>query len=266
MLKPLFATALVAVSLGAVSLAACASEPWSGRGDRHATRTYQALALAELQRAAIADPLRPAAEVERDALRHPDRMLAFAQVAPGQRIADIRPGAGYFTRLFARTVGDTGKVYAFVPNRTSARENPLGDALAAAYPNVIRINGDLDTMSFPEPLDTVFMSQEYHDFHIPAFNTDVAQMNRAVFAALKPGGSFIVIDHSGRAGTGHSEVQTLHRIEGASLRAEVEAAGFIYDGESTALANPADDRTVNVFDEAIRGRTDQFVYRFRKPG
>jgi len=91
-------------------------------------------------------------------------------------------------------------------------------------------------------------------------------MNRAIYAALKPGGYFIVIDHSGRAGTGHTEVLSLHRIEGASLRAEVEAAGFVFDGESSALVNPADDRTINVFDEAIRGRTDQFVYRFRKPG
>lgn len=260
MLKPLLAAAVIAMSLGA-----CASEPWSGRGDRAATRTYQALALADIQRAAIADPLRPADEIARDPLRHPDRMLAFAGVAPGWKIADIRPGAGYFTRLFARTVGETGKVYAFVPNRTAERENSRADALVAAYPNVMRVNGDLNTLSFPEPLDAVFMSQEYHDFHIPAFNTDVALMNRAVFAALKPGGVFIVIDHAGRVGTGHSEVQTLHRIEGASLRAEVEAAGFVFDGESSAVANPADDRTTNVFDEAIRGRTDQFVYRFRKP-
>ncbi len=261
MLKPLIAAAVIAVSLGA-----CASEPWAGRGEREATRTYQALALAELQRAAIVDPLRPAEEVARDPLRRPDRMLSFAMVAPGQKIADIRPGAGYFTRLFARVVGDTGRVYAFVPNRTATRENPLGDALAAAYPNVTRLNGDLDSMSFPEPLDTIFMSQEYHDFHIPAFGVDVAAMNRAVFAALKPGGSFVVIDHSGRAGTTNTEVQTLHRIEGAFLRREVEAAGFIFDGESTAVANAADDRTSNVFDAAIRGRTDQFVYRFRKPG
>ena len=260
MFKPLFAAAVIAMSLGA-----CASEPWAGRGDREATRTYQALALADVQRAAIADSLRPAEEVARDALRHPDRILAFAQVGPGQRIADIRPGAGYFTRLFARTVGQTGKVYAFIPNRTAPRENPLGDVLAAAYPNVVRVNGDLDSMSFPEPLDTVFMSQEYHDFHIPAFNTDVARMNQAVFAALKPGGTFIVIDHAGRAGTTNTEVLSLHRIEGAFLRREVEAAGFVFDGESTAVANAADDRTINVFDPAIRGRTDQFVYRFRKP-
>jgi len=261
MLKPLFAAAAVAVLLGS-----CASDPWSGRGDREATRTYQAMALADVQRAAIVDPLRPAEEVARDPLRRPDRILAFAQVAPGQKIADIRPGAGYFTRLFARTVGDTGRVYAFIPNRTAAREDPLADSLAALYPNVVRINGDLDTMRFPEPLDTVFMSQEYHDFHIPAFNTDVARMNQAVFAALKPGGTYIVIDHAGRPGTTNTEVLSLHRIEGAFLRREVEAAGFVFDGESTAVANPEDDRTINVFDPAIRGRTDQFVYRFRKPG
>lgn len=261
MLKP----SLVAIGL-VLALTACGSTPWRGQEDRLATETYKAMALADLQRAAIADPLRPAEEVARDALRHPDRMLAFARVAPGQKIADIRPGAGYFTRLFARTVGADGKVYAFVPNRTATRENPLGDALAAAYPNVQRVNGDLDSMSFAEPLDTVFMSQEYHDFHIPGFGVNVAAMNRAIFAALKPGGAFVVIDHSGRAGTTNNEVATLHRIEGAFLRREIEAAGFVFEDESTALTNPADDRTINVFDVAIRGRTDQFVYRFRKPG
>lgn len=255
------------LALAAVlALSACGSDPWMGREQRLADRTYGAMRLAELQRAAITDPLRPADEVARDPFRHPDRMLAFAMVEPGDKVADIRPGAGYFTRLFARVVGDTGKVYAFVPNRTAERENPRADALVAAWPNVVRVNGALDSMTFPEPLDLVWMSQEYHDFHIPAFETDVAEMNRAIFRALKPGGYFVVVDHSGRAGTGHSEVQSLHRIEGAALRAEVEAAGFIFDGESSALANPADDRTTNVFDEAIRGRTDQFVYRFRKPG
>ena len=222
--------------------------------------------LAGLYDSVVADPRRPADEVARDPFRHPADMLAFARIEPGDKVADIRPGAGYFTRLFAPVVGDAGKVYAYVPNRTAERENPRADALVAAYPNVVRVNGDLDTMSFPEPLDVVWMSQEYHDFHIPAFNTDVALMNRAIFDALKPGGLFVVVDHSGRPGSGHTEVQTLHRIEGTSLRAEVEAAGFVFDGETTVLANPADDRTINVFDEAIRGRTDQFVYRFRKPG
>ena len=215
---------------------------------------------------AVADPRRPAEEVARDPLRHPVEILAFAQVAPGDKVADIRPGAGYFTRLFSDVVGPNGRVYAFVPNRTMARENPTADLLVAAYPNVTRVNGLLDAMTYPEPLDMIFMSQEYHDFHIPGFNTDVAKMNAAVFAALKPGGRYILIDHEAAPGTGISAVQTLHRIEGDYLKREVEAAGFVFEGASQAVANPADDHSLNVFDEKIRGKTDQFVYRFRKPG
>ncbi|WP_296171890.1 hypothetical protein [uncultured Brevundimonas sp.] len=215
---------------------------------------------------AVADSLRPADEVARDPLRHPAEMLAFAQVQPGQRVADIRPGAGYFTRLFSRVVGEGGHVYAFVPNKTAERENPRADALVTAYPNVSRVNGDLDAMTFDQPLDVVFMSQEYHDFHIPRFGVDVTKMNADIFKALKPGGLFVVIDHQAAPGAGNTVVETLHRIEGAQLRREVEAAGFVFDGETTAVANPADDHTLNVFDEAIRGKTDQFVYRFRKPG
>ena len=219
-----------------------------------------------LVQSAVADTLRPADEVARDPLRHPAEILAFAQLQPGQRVADIRPGAGYFTRLFARVVGEGGHIYAFVPNRTAERENPRADALVAAYPNVSRVNGDLDAMAFDQPLDVVFMSQEYHDFHIPRFGVDVAKMNADIFKALKPGGLFVVIDHQAAPGAGNTVVETLHRIEGAQLRREVEAAGFVFDGESPAVANPADDHTLNVFDEAIRGKTDQFVYRFRKPG
>jgi len=215
---------------------------------------------------AVADTLRPADEVARDPLRHPAEILAFAQLRPGQRVADIRPGAGYFTRLFARVVGEGGHVYAFVPNKTAERENPRADALVAAYPNVSRVNGDLDAISFDAPLDVVFMSQEYHDFHIPRFGVDVTTMNADIFKALKPGGLFVVIDHQAAPGAGNSVVETLHRIEGAQLRREVEAAGFVFDGETAAVANPADDHSLNVFDEAIRGKTDQFVYRFRKPG
>lgn len=149
---------------------------------------------------AVADSLRPADEVARDPLRHPAEILAFAQLHPGQRVADIRPGAGYFTRLFSRVVGEGGHVYAFVPNKTAERENPRADALVAAYPNVSRVNGDLDAMAFDAPLDVVFMSQEYHDFHIPRFGVDVTKMNADIFKALKPGGLFVVIDHQAAPG------------------------------------------------------------------
>ncbi len=215
---------------------------------------------------AIADPLRPAAEVARDPLRKPADMLAFIGIEGGERIADVRPEEGYFTRLFARAVGSEGRVYAFVPNQTAARENAFGDTLASDYPNVTRVTGALEDLSFPEPLDVVWMGQEYHDFVIDRFGVDVAAMNAAVFRALKPGGLYVILDHQAAAGAGISVVGTLHRIEGSALRAQVEAAGFVFEGESDAVRNPADDHSLSVFDETIRGRSDQFVYRFRKPG
>lgn len=215
--------------------------------------------------ATIADPRRPEAEVARDPLRQPMEMLEFIEVRPGQRIADIRPEEGYFTRLFAPVVGETGQVYAFVPTLTAGREQAFAEGLQAEYGNVTPVIGLLDAMRFEAPLDVVFMGQEYHDFHIERFDVDVAEMNRRVFAALRPGGTYVILDHSGRPGTGNTEVQSLHRIEGAFLRREVEAAGFIYEGQTHVVANADDPMDISVFDESIRGRSDQFVYRFRRP-
>jgi predicted methyltransferase len=214
---------------------------------------------------AIVDPRRPASEVERDPLRHPSDMLHFIGLMPGDQIADIRPEEGYFTRLFAPVVGESGRVYAFVPTLTAGREQAFAEQLQADYGNVTPMIGLLDEMAFDAPLDVVFMGQEYHDFHIDRFDVDVAEMNRRVFQALRPGGIYVILDHSGRPGTGNSEVLSLHRIEGAFLRREVEAAGFVFEGETRVLANPDDAMDVSVFDESIRGRTDQFVYRFRRP-
>ena len=216
--------------------------------------------------AAVADPRRLPDEVARDPLRKPAEMLAFAGLEPGQAIADIRPEEGYFTRLFAPAVGPAGHVYAFVPNQTAARENAFADTLAATYPNVSRVTGALETMAFDRPLDVVFMGEEYHDFVIPRFGVDVAAMNAAVFAALKPGGFYVILDHQAADGAGISVAGTLHRIEAAELRRQVEAAGFIFEGETDAVRMPADDHSLSVFDASIRGRTDRFVYRFRKPG
>lgn len=216
--------------------------------------------------AAVADSRRLPEEVARDPLRKPADMLAFAGLEPGQAIADIRPEEGYFTRLFAPAVGPQGHVYAFVPNQTAARENGFADTMATTYPNVSRVTGALETMAFDRPLDVVFMGEEYHDFVIPRFGVDVTAMNAAVFAALKPGGFYVILDHQAADGAGISVAGTLHRIEAAELRRQVEAAGFIFEGETDAVRMPADDHSLSVFDASIRGRTDRFVYRFRKPG
>jgi predicted methyltransferase len=245
----------------AAALGACAMAP-GGAGSSQTASTRTAADYA----AALSDTRRLPAEVARDPLRKPAEMLAFMALRPGQVIADVRPEEGYFTRLFAPVVGEAGHVYAFVPNQTAARENAFADTLAAAYPNVSRVTGALETMAFDRPLDVVFMGEEYHDFTIPRFGVDVARMNAAVFAALKPGGLYVVLDHDAAAGAGISVAGTLHRIEAAELRRQVEAAGFVFDGESDAVRVPVDNRTLSVFDESIRGRSDRFVYRFRKPG
>lgn len=263
MKRLMIAAALVLA--GCATAADRAADAATRAAEEAARAAADAAELDSLYTMAIADPRRPAVEVERDPLRHPGDMLHFIGLMPGDRIADIRPEEGYFTRLFAPVVGESGRVYAFVPTLTAGREQAFAEQLQADYGNVTPVIGDLDEMTFDAPLDVVFTAQEYHDFHIDRFDTNVAEMNRRVFQALRPGGLYVILDHSGRPGTGNTEVATLHRIEGAFLRREVEAAGFVFEGETRVLANPADDMTISVFDESIRGRTDQFVYRFRRP-
>lgn len=221
--------------------------------------------------AALADTRRPQEDRDRDVARHAAETLAFAQIEPGDKVADIFPGGGYWTRLFAVAVGEGGRVYPTIrPDPAAGQYETPVLAVAAQYPNAAMARTPYDALAFPEPLDVVFTAQNYHDMAITEYNLgDRAQTNATAFAALKPGGIYVVIDHSAVDG---SPVQTtggdaiLHRIDQATVRREVEAAGFVFDGESDVLRNPADNRTTNVFDPAIRGRTDQFMMRFRKPG
>lgn len=251
---------------GLLALAAC-SQPVA---DNAAPAPIALSADAPNIVAAIADSRRPAEDTARDAARHPGETLAFAEIRPGARVADILPGGGYFTRLFAVAVGDEGRVYPVIrPDGVAGEFETPTLAVAAQYPNAVMARTLYDALSFPEPLDVVFTAQNYHDLAITSYNMgDRNGMNRTAFAALKPGGAYIVIDHSAVDG---SPVQTdeataLHRINQATLRSEVEAAGFVFESEGDFLRNPSDPRTANVFDDSIRGHTDQFVLRFRKPG
>lgn len=217
--------------------------------------------------AALADSRRPETDRARDALRHPADILAFAQVRPGQRVADIGPGGGYYTRLFAVAVGDEGRVYAIDrPNPAPDRPRPIL-AVAPQYPNVTVVQQGYQGWSVPEPLDLVFVSQIYHDWFYPQLNLDVPALNRAIFDALRPGGLYVIVDHAAPAGhTIDPNPQTdIHRIDQAQVIREVTAAGFVLDAESPVLRNPDDNRSLRVFEGDIRGRTDQFVLRFRKP-
>lgn len=219
--------------------------------------------------AAIADPARPAEDLARDAARHPAELIAFAGVEPGDVVVDFMPGAGYFTRLFSNVAGPEGKVYAWVPKGVEDKFN-MGEEAAAAVAGRANAERLIEPLTGPVSFsnaDIVWTSQNYHDLHTALFGgADVAAFNKLVFDSLKPGGVFIVVDHVAASGSGVEAAEALHRIDPAIVKAEVEAAGFVFEGESAVLANPADTHDILVFDEKIRGKTDQFAYKFRKPG
>lgn len=220
---------------------------------------------------AIADKSRPEADVKRDAERKPAEMLEFAGVKPGMTVVDFIPGGGYFTRIFSKAVGPKGVVYAVYPPPRPSTDpakptpTPAAETIAAdpAYANVKAVKTAPASFSVPQKADVVWTAQNYHDLH-NAPNLDMAAFNKAVYDALKPGGVFVVLDHVGAAGD-PAITHTVHRIDPAVVKQEVSAAGFKFEGESTVLHNAADDHSKAVFDPSIRGHTDQFIYKFRKP-
>lgn len=221
--------------------------------------------------AAVADKARPEADTKRDADRKPAEMLEFAGVKAGETVADFLPGGGYFTRIFSKAVGPTGVVYAVInappPNPApDAKPNPiLAVAADPAYGNIKVVQASFQTLALPTQADVIWTAQNYHDLHLARFNLDVAAVNKAVYAALKPGGVYVVLDHAAVAGAPLDTADKLHRIDPAIVKSELAAAGFVYEGESTLLRNTTDDHTKGVFDPTLRGHTDQFIYKFRKP-
>jgi predicted methyltransferase len=222
--------------------------------------------------AAVGDSARPAEDTQRDADRKPGETLAFAGVKPGEQVVELAAGGGYFTRLLSAAVGPKGKVTVIVspPKPDAAPGAPLPGAPVRAiaadphYANVQISVQRVAELTLPEKADLVWTTQNYHDFHnIP--DVDIATINKAVFAALKPGGTYFVLDHAAEAGSGARDTNTLHRIDKATVIKEVQAAGFKLKAESGLLANKDDPHTAKVFDPAIRGHTDQFVLKFTRP-
>lgn len=219
--------------------------------------------------AAVADTSRPEADRARDAARKPAELLALAGIEPGDKVADFIMGGGYLTRILAGAVGPTGKVYAYQPAEFIAFRAAYGDeqkAASAPYRNVVPLSNSLTRVAFPEPLDAIVTVQNYHDMHLKAFPAGAADaINQALFAALKPGGVFLVVDHSAADGSGFRDSDTLHRADKAAVRAEIEKAGFKFEREADLYRMPSDPRTANVFGPEIRGKTDQFTLVFSKP-
>jgi predicted methyltransferase len=221
--------------------------------------------------AAIADSARPQTERDLDAERLPADMVAFAGIKPGMHVMDIMAGTGYFTHIFARVVGDKGYVYVYTPSEIDPiiqKRFPGSDPTKQfiAYSNVSVLHQPIDKLYAPESLDVVWTAQNYHDLHDKFMGpADLAVVNKAIYGVLKPGGYYVIVDHAAADGSGLSATETLHRIDEAVVKKEVEAAGFKLVAESNVLRNPKDPRDKLVFDPSIRHHTDQFILKFMKP-
>jgi predicted methyltransferase len=230
---------------------------------------------------AVADASRPATDKQVDNNRMPAALVTFAGIKPGDNVADVMPGGGYFTRIFSKVVGAKGHVYAVIPEAMAAKVPPEKfksiHALVAdpAYSGNTTLEiRPYDRLDVGMPLDVVWTSQNYHDVYgaVSVFSVSgstgpeqAAKLDAAAFKALKPGGVFIVVDHAAAPGSGGRDASTLHRIDPAIVIAQAKAAGFELEGTSDVLRNPQDGHDKSVFDPAIKGHTDKFVLKFRKP-
>ena len=215
--------------------------------------------------AAVADPGRPDTDKERDAARKPAETVAFAGVKPGMTVAELAPGRGYYTRILAKAVGPSGKVYAVVTTAQAARPGAMDalNALVAAYPNVQVVTVDYPTMMLPTKADLFWTTENYHDFHNgPTAN--IAALDKAVFDNLKPGGIFYVEDHRAADGAGLAATSQFHRMDEAVAKSELTAAGFKLDAEGDLLHNPADNRAASN-SETGHFVSDRFMLRMKRP-
>lgn len=216
--------------------------------------------------AAVADATRPADDRAADAIRAPAETLIFAGIKPGMVVGELYPCGGYFSRMIADAVGPTGKVYGLDTSRWKGCEASTQKVIDEGHKNFSFTVNAFGEFSLPQKVDLFWITQNYHDLHIKEYgNVDMAAFNRKVFDALKPGGTYFILDHQAVGALDDAGIAKVHRIAKAQLIAEVEAAGFKLAGEGTFLNHAGDDHTKSIFDPAIRGKTDQYALRFVKP-
>jgi predicted methyltransferase len=223
---------------------------------------------------AVEKPGRPADAVALDASRKPVQVLAFLGLRKGMQAADIMAGSGYYTEIMARAVGPRGHVAAFEPEgfyKSDEKAAATWDALRMRSPNVTLTVYPFDAFSAPDKsLDFTMLHLVYHDLYWESAKFGVPRIDPAaflatLFRATKPGGIVGVVDHVGAPGDTRTTVDKLHRIDPETVKADFKAAGFVLEAESPLLHVADDDHGKLVFDPAVRGKTDRFVMRFRKP-
>ncbi len=219
--------------------------------------------------AALNDPARKD-DAANDARRQAAAIVTFAGIKPGDKVVELLPGSGYWTRIFSGVVGAKGhvtQVWAEEMHQYDSKSYAKWQELvkSAPYTNVSAISQGAATLGVTGPVDVVFTSQNYHDYHDKFMgNVDMAKFNKQVFDSLKDGGVYIVIDNVAPAGSGFADTDTTHRVDPEAVKKEVMAAGFLFDGMSDALKNPADDHTKVSYEPPMAGHNDQFVFRFKK--
>jgi predicted methyltransferase len=249
----------------ALASSALALFVWGHAAAQEAYRV-PANAPANIKRA-VESPARPAEQRARDADRKPAETLMLAEIAEGERVVELAAFGHYWTHMLVEAVGPQGHVNMVDMPWIDRFGGEGARAFDAAHANATFTQAHYNQMDLPQNVDAVLMVQFYHDLKRdnPAESVDTADMNRKIFAALKPGGIYLVIDHNAEAGSGWRDASTLHRIDPAAIKSEVAAAGFELVQDSTLLANPADDRKQSMRAEGLRGKTDQAVLVFRKP-
>ena len=218
-------------------------------------------AQAERYQSVIESPVRTEQDRKMDPSRHPAEFVPFTQVRPGMRVLDVSAGAGYTSQLLALAVGPTGVVWAQAPQPGATLQKRVADHPQANLVVVAARPFDDPVPDEATKLDLITIVLNYHD--ISYMSVDRAQMNRKLYAALKPGGRLVVIDHSALKRTGISAGKTLHRIDEDVILTEIKQAGFVLDAEGDFLRNPADPR--NESSNQPKVPTDKFALRFVKP-
>lgn len=265
-----------------LALAACSPEP---AGSQEGAATAEAPAetdvvavteVAEVQpwnaeelAIALAAANRPEGDAERDVARKPAEVLAFAGVAPGMTAMDVMASGGWYTEVLSIAVGPEGTVYAENPRwllevMNGAPDKALTKRLADdRLPNVVRKDAGLEEGTIPAgSVDVALTALNFHDV-VDSYGDEAGiTLLKQIYAALKPGGVLILIDHSGAAGNDNKK---LHRIEEAKVKELVGQTGFVMEEEGAMLRHPEDDKSAMVFGPGVRGKTDRFVWKLRKP-